>query len=58
MALTEAKIKANKKYDAAHYERISVLFPNGTKERIKSTGESINGFIVKAVLEKLENMEK
>lgn len=54
MAVSQAQIKAVRKYEKAHYDSVSLQLPKGTKDKIKSTGESINGFIVKAVLEKLE----
>ena len=36
------------------YDRLSVTLPKGTKERIQATGESVNGYIVRVVLEDLE----
>lgn len=41
-----------------NYERQSVTFPKGTKERIKAvTGESVNGFINRLVNNELEKLE-
>lgn len=39
------------------YDRISVTLPKGTKERIQATGESVNGYITRLVLEDLERQE-
>lgn len=39
------------------YDRISVTLPKGTKERIQATGESVNGYITRLVLEDLERTE-
>ena len=36
-----------------HYDRVSVTLPKGTKEKITATGQSINGFINQAIIEKL-----
>lgn len=41
------------------YDRITVNFPKGTKERIKElTGDSAGGFAVKCVIKELERLEK
>lgn len=37
------------------FERVSVTLPKGTKDMIKATGQSVNGFINQAVSEKLNN---
>ena len=37
-----------------NYDRISITLPKGTKERIKSKGESINGYITRLVLTDLD----
>lgn len=40
------------------FDRITVNFPKGTKERIKTTtGETAGGFAVKCVLAELERLE-
>lgn len=36
------------------WDCISARLPKGTKDRITAAGESVNGYIIKAVLEKLE----
>lgn len=41
------------------FDRITVNFPKGTKERIKElTGQTAGGFAVNCVIEKLEQIEK
>lgn len=55
---TEAQRKAVYKYDDK-FERVNCRFETGTKKRIKAAGyDSINKFIVSAVMEKLEKEEK
>lgn len=54
MPLTEAKKRANKKWDAAHpYDRLSVFVPQGGKEQLKgkaaAEGESVNEYVNKAI---------
>ena len=56
----EAKERLEKQYRRQNehikenYDRISITLPKGTKERIKSKGESINGYITRLVLADLE----
>lgn len=49
MAISEARKKANQKWDAANLDRMSLAVPKGTKDAIKAhaagAGESVNGFI-------------
>lgn len=54
MSVSKAAQKATEKYAKENYDRILVKFPKGTKEQIQATGETVNGFINKAVMEKLE----
>lgn len=55
---TEAQRKAVYKYDDK-FERVNCRFPEGTKSRIKKAGyDSINKFIISAVMDKLEKEEK
>ena len=55
---TEAKKEGNKRWDAANLDRLSIALPKGSKEAIKShaegQGESINGFIKRAIEETME----
>ena len=56
----EAKERLEKQYRRQNehikenYDRISITLPKGTKERIKSKGESINGYITRLVLDDLD----
>ena len=58
MALTEAQKKANAKYNAKAYDRIELKVKKGRKDLIKahaeSKGESINGFVNRAIDETME----
>ena len=58
MALTEAQKKANAKYIAKAYDRIELKVKKGRKDLIKahaeSKGESINGFLNRAINETME----
>lgn len=59
--ISEARRRANEKYNAKAYEEIKVRVNRGKKEEIKiyaeSKGESLNGFINKAIDEKMERDE-
>jgi len=50
---TEAKRDGNRRWDAANLDRISLALPKGQKDIIKahaeSMGESVNGFIARAI---------
>ena len=50
-------MRATAKYEKENYDKVLIRFPKGTKERIKDTGSSVNGFTVDAVLEKLAELE-
>ena len=58
MALTEEQKKANAKYIAKAYDRIELKVKKGRKDLIKahaeSKGESINGFVNRAIDETME----
>ena len=58
MAISEAQKKAVAKYNAANYERIELRVEKGQKDVIKahaeSKGESLNGFINRAISETME----
>lgn len=55
---SEARIRANNKYNEKAYDRINIAVPKGRKEAItahaQQQGESVNGFINKAIEEKIE----
>ncbi|MDD6490274.1 MAG: hypothetical protein PUG48_10800 [Clostridia bacterium] len=55
---SKARIEANNRYNAKAYDRINIAVPKGDKDRIKfhadSKGESLNGFIKRAIDETME----
>lgn len=55
---SKARIEANNRYNAKAYDRINIAVPKGQKDIIKShaesNGESINGFINRAIDETME----
>lgn len=52
----DRKKKANEKqYDS--FDRVSVVLPKGTKDRITATGKSINGLINELVIDYLNGIE-
>lgn len=50
--------KRQNEYIKNSFDRVSVTLPKGTKERITATGESINGFINRAVAAALDQENK
>lgn len=60
----KASTKAQNKYIAKAYDRINLTVPKGGKEAIKShaekLGESVNGFINRAIMEvtEMDNMHR
>jgi predicted HicB family RNase H-like nuclease len=55
---TKAQQKAVQKYKKNNYDRFELLTPKGNKERIKAhaakQGESLNGFVNRAISETME----
>ena len=55
---TEAQKKSAKKWDAANLDRVSIAMPKGQKDAIKAhaeaRGESVNGFVNRAISETME----
>ena len=55
---SKARIKANNRYNEKAYDRINIAVPKGCKDLIKahaeSKGESINGFVNRAIDETIE----
>lgn len=45
------------KFLAENYDRQTVTLKKGTKDRIKATGESVNGFINRLVMAELDRIE-
>lgn len=52
--VSKAAQRATAKYKKENYDRITVLLPKGRKEQIQATGDTLNGFVNKAIVEKLE----
>lgn len=44
-------------WEAANYDKVLIRFPKGTKDRIRAIGETVNGFTVSVVLERLDHLE-
>lgn len=59
---SEAQKRAIKNYEKYNIDKMTLRLPKGKKEEIAkatiNTGESVNGFIVSAVDEKLERIKK
>lgn len=55
---TQARKNANKNWDDKNLDRISIALPKGSKETLKEHaekhGESVNGFIKRAIMETKE----
>lgn len=55
---TEARKNGNRQWDKANLDRVSVALPKGKKAKIKahaeSRGESVNGFINRAIDETMQ----
>lgn len=58
MATTKAQQKAVHKYVKAKYDRLEITMPKGKKDEIKAhaerQGESVNGFVTRAIAETME----
>lgn len=58
MALTTARKKANAKYEAKAYDKTLIRLPKGRLDEIRThiepAGESLNGFIGRAIMETME----
>lgn len=58
VSISEARLRANKKYQLEKTDEIKLRVPKGNKERIqehaKKQGESTNAFIYRAVNEAIE----
>ncbi len=52
---SDAKIRANNKYTAAHYDRINMALPKGSRKLIaecaRKNGETVNRYVCRVVLE-------
>ena len=59
MAVSKAQARATKKYDNKAYFKSLVRFKKEDEERIRAAaGNSLNSFIVSAVLEKVRETEE
>lgn len=58
MPTTKAQQRAVNKYMKENYDRVNLTLPKGQKERLKARagaqGQSVNGYILEAVNEKME----
>ena len=59
---TEAQKRSAKKWDAANLDRLSIAAPKGRKDAVKAhaeaRGESVNGFINRAIDETTQSAQK
>ncbi len=53
----KSRVKRQNKKAKENYDRISVMLPKGTKDRIQAQGLTINGFVNQLVLDKLDELE-
>ena len=55
---TESRKENNRKWDTANLDRVSIAMPKGKKDVVKAHaeghGESLNGFINRAIVETME----
>lgn len=58
MSASRARVKANNKWNKKAYDAITFRMKKGEKEviseHVKSTGESINSFIIRAIITQIE----
>lgn len=54
MPVSEAQKRATAAYEKKNYDKILVRFPKGVKGRIELQSESVNAYIIQAVIERLE----
>ena len=53
----KSRVKRQNEKAKENYDRISVMLPKGTKDRIQAQGLTINGFVNQLVLDKLDALE-
>ncbi len=62
MAVSKANQRAVNKYVKANYDRVNVTMPKGRKAELQAhaaaRGESVNGFIGRAIAETMERDSK
>ena len=54
----KSRVKRQNEKAKENYDRISVMLPKGTKDRIQAQGLTINGFVNQLVLDKLDELKK
>lgn len=57
MVKSKAAQRATATWEAKAYDKVLVRLPKGIKEQIQATGETVNGFINKAVVDRLKEFE-
>lgn len=61
MCASEARLRANKKYDQKAYDRLPIVMPKGSKEKIQlaaaQAGLSVNAWLRQVIEEKLTKNE-
>lgn len=55
--VSKAHMRATAKWEEANYDKALIRFPKGTKSRITAAGQSINGFVVRVVLDALDALD-
>ena len=62
MSISKAQQRATAKYVKANYDRVEIKIPKGSREVLQShaaaRGESVNGFIGRAISETMERDNK
>ena len=53
----KSRVKRQNEKAKENYDRINVMLPKGTKDRIQAQGLTINGFVNQLVLDKLDELE-
>lgn len=53
----KSRVKRQNEKAKENHDRISVMLPKGTKDRIQAQGLTINGFVNQLVLDKLDELE-
>lgn len=57
-----AQTRANNKYQSKKYDRVTIVVPKGRKAELQAAaqeqGESLNGFISKAIEERTERISE
>ena len=61
MPVSKEQIKATSKYESKNYDKILLRLPKGKRELVRvaagRTGESLNGYITKAIDERMRKEE-